>query len=275
MLEIKNVKKSFGKQEVLKDVSLRVEKGDVIVILGPSGSGKTTLLRSLAFLEKADGGVMTLGDKSLDMHNASSKDIAWVRKRTAFVFQNYNLFANKTALENVMLGLTAGRGMKKDEAERIARKALRDVGLEDRMDYYPSRLSGGQQQRVGIARAMAVKPDVIFFDEPTSALDPELVGGVLSVMKKLAEDGVTMIVVTHEMKFAREAASKVIFMDGGVIVEEGDPETVFTHPKEARTRKFLRRILDHEDIPEDREGITEVRAAVKSIPSVSAMPGFM
>lgn len=162
MLEIKNVKKSFGKQEVLKDVSLRVEKGDVIVILGPSGSGKTTLLRSLAFLEKADGGVMMLGDKSLDMHNASSKDIAWVRKRTAFVFQNYNLFANKTALENVMLGLTAGRGMKKDEAERIARKALRDVGLEDRMDYYPSRLSGGQQQRVGIARAMAVKPDVIF-----------------------------------------------------------------------------------------------------------------
>lgn len=275
MLEIKNVKKSFGKQEVLKDVSLRVEKGDVIVILGPSGSGKTTLLRSLAFLEKADGGVMMLGDKSLDMHNASSKDIAWVRKRTAFVFQNYNLFANKTALENVMLGLTAGRGMKKDEAERIARKALWDVGLEDRMDYYPSRLSGGQQQRVGIARAMAVKPDVIFFDEPTSALDPELVGGVLSVMKKLAEDGVTMIVVTHEMKFAREAASKVIFMDGGVIVEEGDPETVFTHPKEARTRKFLRRILDHEDIPEDREGIPEVRAAVKSIPSVSAMPGFM
>lgn len=275
MLEIKNVKKSFGKQEVLKDVSLRVEKGDVIVILGPSGSGKTTLLRSLAFLEKADGGVMTLGDKSLDMHNASSKDIAWVRKRTAFVFQNYNLFANKTALENVMLGLTAGRGMKKDEAERIARKVLRDVGLEDRMDYYPSRLSGGQQQRVGIARAMAVKPDVIFFDEPTSALDSELVGGVLSVMKKLAEDGVTMIVVTHEMKFAREAASKVIFMDGGVIVEEGDPETVFTHPKEARTRKFLRRILDHEDIPEDREKIPEVRAAVKSIPSVSAMPGFM
>ena len=275
MLEIKNVKKSFGKQEVLKDVSLRVEKGDVIVILGPSGSGKTTLLRSLAFLEKADGGVMTLGDKSLDMHNASSKDIAWVRKRTAFVFQNYNLFANKTALENVMLGLTAGRGMKKDEAERIARKALRDVGLEDRMDYYPSRLSGGQQQRVGIARAMAVKPDVIFFDEPTSALDPELGGGVLSVMKKLAEDGVTMIVVTHEMKFAREAASKVIFMDGGVIVEEGDPETVFTHPKEERTRKFLRRILDHEDITEDREGIPEVRAAVKSIPSVSAMPGFM
>lgn len=275
MLEISHVKKHFGKQEVLKDVTLKVNKGDVIVILGPSGSGKTTFLRSLTFLEKADAGVMVFGDKQLDLHKAKQKDIAWVRKHTAFVFQNYNLFANKTALQNVMLGLTVGRGIPKEEAEAIARKALKEVGLADRADYYPSQLSGGQQQRVGIARAMAVKPDVIFFDEPTSALDPELVGGVLSVMKKLAEDGVTMIVVTHEMKFAREAASKVIFMDGGVIVEEGDPETVFTHPKEARTRKFLRRILDHEDIPEDREGIPEVRAAVKSIPSVSAMPGFM
>ena len=239
MLEIKNVKKSFGKQEVLKDVSLRVEKGDVIVILGPSGSGKTTLLRSLAFLEKADGGVMTLGDKSLDMHNASSKDIAWVRKRTAFVFQNYNLFANKTALENVMLGLTAGRGMKKDEAERIARKALRDVGLEDRMDYYPSRLSGGQQQRVGIARAMAVKPDVIFFDEPTSALDPELTGEVLKVLRNLADKKTTMIIVTHEMAFARDVASQVIFMDDGYILEQGRPEEVFDNPEQERTKQFL------------------------------------
>ena len=239
MLEIKNVKKSFGKQEVLKDVSLRVEKGDVIVILGPSGSGKTTLLRSLAFLEKADGGVMTLGDKSLDMHNASSKDIAWVRKRTAFVFQNYNLFANKTALENVMLGLTAGRGMKKDEAERIARKALRDVGLEDRMDYYPSRLSGGQQQRVGIARAMAVKPDVIFFDEPTSALYPELTGEVLKVLRNLADKKTTMIIVTHEMAFARDVASQVIFMDDGYILEQGRPEEVFDNPEQERTKQFL------------------------------------
>ncbi len=247
MLEIKNVKKSFGKQEVLKDVSLRVEKGDVIVILGPSGSGMTTLLRSLAFLEKADGGVMMLGDKSLDMHNASSKDIAWVRKRTAFVFQNYNLFANKTALENVMLGLTAGRGMKKDEAERIARKALRDVGLEDRMDYYPSRLSGGQQQRVGIARALAPRPDVILFDEPTSALDPELVGEVLDTIAEVATLGITMIIVTHEMHFAREVSSKVVFMSDGLVVEEGTPEDLFTHPKEEKTQQFLQRMLKRDE----------------------------
>ena len=244
MLEISHVRKHFGSQEVLKDVNLNVNKGDVIVILGPSGSGKTTFLRSLTFLERADGGEMVLGDRKLDLHSAKSKDIAWVRKHTAFVFQNYNLFANKTALQNVMLGLTVGRGMPKAEAEAIARTALEEVGLADRADYYPAQLSGGQQQRVGIARAMAVKPDVIFFDEPTSALDPELVGGVLSVMKKLAQDGVTMVVVTHEMKFAREAATKVIFMDGGVIVEEGSPEEIFTHPKEARTRQFLRRILD-------------------------------
>lgn len=246
MLEISHVKKHFGKQEVLKDVTLKVNKGDVIVILGPSGSGKTTFLRSLTFLEKADAGSMVFGDKQLDLHKAKRKDIAWVRKHTAFVFQNYNLFANKTALQNVMLGLTVGRGIPKEEAEAIARKALKEVGLADRADYYPSQLSGGQQQRVGIARAMAVKPDVIFFDEPTSALDPELVGGVLSVMKKLAADGVTMVVVTHEMKFAREAATRVVFMDGGVIVEEGSPEEIFTRPKEARTRQFLRRILDRE-----------------------------
>ena len=199
MLEISHVKKHFGKQEVLKDVTLKVNKGDVIVILGPSASGITTFLRSLTFLEKADAGVMVFGDKQLDLHKGKQKDIAWVRKHTAFVFQNYNLFANKTALQNVMLGLTVGRGIPKEEAEAIARKALKEVGLADRADYYPSQLSGGQQQRVGIARAMAVKPDVIFFDEPTSALDPDLVGGVLSVMKKLAADGVTMVVVTHEL----------------------------------------------------------------------------
>ncbi len=253
MLEINHVKKHFGAQEVLKDVSMKIEKGDVIVILGPSGSGKTTLLRSLTFLEKADGGDIRLEDKSLSLHDAKAKDIAWLRKRTAFVFQNYNLFANKTALENVMLGLTVGRGMAKTDAEAIARKALADVGLADRADYYPSQLSGGQQQRVGIARAVAVKPDVIFFDEPTSALDPELVGGVLAVMKKLADQGTTMVVVTHEMKFAQEAASRVIFMDGGVIVEEGNPEDIFSHPKEERTRQFLRRILDRDGTPAERE----------------------
>lgn len=244
MLEINHVKKHFKSLSVLKDVSLKVNKGDVIVILGPSGSGKTTFLRSLTFLEKADGGTMTFGDKTLDLHKASSKDISWVRKHTAFVFQNYNLFANKTALENVMLGLTVGRGIPKKEAEAIAQKALAEVGLADRTNYYPSQLSGGQQQRVGIARAIAVKPDVIFFDEPTSALDPELVGGVLAIMKKLAAEGVTMVVVTHEMKFAQEAATHVVFMEDGLVVEEGTAKDIFEHPKEARTRQFLRRILD-------------------------------
>lgn len=247
MLEVSHIKKSFGKTNVLKDVSLQVNKGDVIVILGPSGSGKTTFLRSLVFLEKADGGTLSFGDKTLDLHRAKQNEISWVRKHTAFVFQGYNLFANKTALENVMLGLTVGRGMKKEEAKRIALEALEEVGLADRADYYPSQLSGGQQQRVGIARALAVKPEVIFFDEPTSALDPELVGGVLKVMKKLAKEGVTMVVVTHEMKFAREAASKVVFMKDGVVVEEGTPEAIFTNPQKAETRKFLRRIWQGED----------------------------
>lgn len=246
MLEISHVKKSFGKNHVLRDVSMKVNKGDVIVILGPSGSGKTTLLRSLVFLEKADGGEMDFDGKSLDLKKARPVDISWVRKNTAFVFQSYNLFANKTALENVMLGLTVGRGMKKEMARQIALGALEEVGLADRKDYYPSQLSGGQQQRVGIARALAVKPEVIFFDEPTSALDPELVGGVLKVMKKLASEGVTMVVVTHEMKFAKEAASKVIFMKDGLIVEEGAPEMVFTRPQKEETRKFLRHVLERE-----------------------------
>lgn len=270
MLEIKHVKKHFNKLSVLKDVSLNVNKGDVIVILGPSGSGKTTFLRSLTFLEKADGGTMTFGEKHLDLAKASSKDIAWVRKHTAFVFQNYNLFANKTALENVMLGLTVGRGVSKKEAAAIAKDALAQVGLADRADYYPSQLSGGQQQRVGIARAIAVKPDVIFFDEPTSALDPELVGGVLSIMKKLAAEGVTMVVVTHEMKFAQEAATHVVFMEDGLVVEEGTASDIFQHPKEARTRQFLRRILDRNEESEVR---TEDRAiwAAKGALQVAAI----
>lgn len=247
MLEVSHIRKSFGKTNVLKDVSLQVNKGDVIVILGPSGSGKTTFLRSLVFLEKADGGTLSLENRKLDLHRARQGDISWIRKHTAFVFQGYNLFANKTALENVMLGLTVGRGMKKEEARRIALEALDEVGLADRADYYPSQLSGGQQQRVGIARALAVKPEVIFFDEPTSALDPELVGGVLKVMKKLANEGITMVVVTHEMKFAREAASKVVFMKDGVVVEEGTPEAIFTNPQKAETRKFLRRIWQGEE----------------------------
>lgn len=249
VMQIRHVRKSFGDEEVLKDVSLDVRQGDVVVILGPSGSGKTTFLRCLNFLERADGGSMQFGDELLDLASAGKREVADIRKKTAFVFQNYNLFANKTALENVMLGLTSGRGLGRSEAEEIAREALERVGMSDRADYYPSQLSGGQQQRVGIARAAAVKPEVILFDEPTSALDPELVGEVLQVMQDLAASGTTMIVVTHEMKFAREVANHVVFMSDGVIVEEGSPEDIFVRPREERTRKFLYHILpqDYED----------------------------
>jgi len=243
MLKIHNVHKSFHKTEVLKGVDITVADGDVVVILGPSGSGKTTLLRCVNFLEKADKGEMEFDDISVPMAHASGKDISRIRKKTAFVFQNYNLFNNKTALENVMEGLVTGRKVPKNEAEEIAKKALDKVGLTDRYDYYPSKLSGGQQQRVGIARAIAVSPDVILFDEPTSALDPELIGEVLSIMKQLAKEGTTMVVVTHEMSFAQSVANRVIFMDEGVIVEEGSPREIFQSPKEERTKQFLKRII--------------------------------
>ena len=243
MLEIKNIKKSFGQTHVLHDVSLSVNKGDVIAILGPSGSGKTTLLRCLNFLEKADGGTMTFDDETIDLHKVPKRTIARIRKKTAFVFQNYNLFANKTALQNVTEGLIVGRKMPKDEANRIAREALKKVGMEDRSDYYPSQLSGGQQQRVAIARAIAVNPEIIYFDEPTSALDPELTVEVLAVMKRLAQEGMTMLVVTHEMGFAREVSDRVLFMDEGIILEDKKPEELFTNPGEARTREFLSKVL--------------------------------
>lgn len=243
MLRIKNVHKSFGKNEVLKGIDLSIDKGDVVVILGSSGSGKTTLLRCINFLEKADQGKASFGEVDLDLHQASKKEIQSVRKKLGFVFQNYNLFHNKTALENVTLGLTVGRKMPREMAEEIGRKALNKVGLSDRYDYYPQQLSGGQQQRVGIARAVALNPDIILFDEPTSALDPELIGEVLGVMKKIAREGTTMLVVTHEMSFAQDVANRVIFMDQGVIVEEGSPREIFSNPKEERTKQFLRRIL--------------------------------
>ena len=243
MLKITDVHKSFGKLQVLKGIDLTVSKGDVIVILGPSGSGKTTLLRCINFLETADSGTLEFDEIKTPLNKASKKIISSVRKKTAFVFQNHNLFNNKTALENVMEGLVIGRKIPKNEAEEIAKKALDKVGLSDKYNNYPSSLSGGQQQRVGIARAIAVNPDVILFDEPTSALDPELIGDVLNVMKTLANEGTTMIVVTHEMGFAEEVADKVIFMDEGLFVEEGTPEQIFHNPKEERTKQFLKRIL--------------------------------
>ena len=243
MLEVKHISKRFGEHQVLADVSLKVNQGDVVVILGPSGSGKTTFLRCLNHLEKADGGQLTLSGKDYDLAKLSKKEILEIRRKTAFVFQHYNLFANKTALENILEGLIVARKIPKEEAIQRAESALEKVGLLAYKDYYPSQLSGGQQQRIGIARAIAVKPDVILLDEPTSALDPELVGDVLGVMKQLAQEGVTMVVVTHEMGFARDVANHVIFMDGGVIVEEGTPQEIFDNTKEDRTKDFLSKVL--------------------------------
>ena len=243
MLELKNIKKSFGGTEVLKNVGLSVAKGNVVAILGPSGSGKTTLLRIANFLETADDGEMNFEGEVLDLPKVSHRDAARIRRKTGFVFQNYNLFRNLTALENVTEGLRVVHKLSAAEAERIGRECLEKVGMSDRADHYPSQLSGGQQQRVGIARAIAANPDVIFFDEPTSALDPELVGEVLAVIKKLAEEGRTLVIVTHELDFARHVATKVSFMDKGVVVEEGAPEVFFTNPKEPRTRQLLSRYL--------------------------------
>ena len=242
MLEINHLKKAFGQTEVLRDVSLSVQKGDVVAILGPSGSGKTTLLRCVNFLERADAGQMTFDDEQFDLNRASHREIARIRQKTAFVFQNYNLFRNKTALQNVTEGLIVARKMKKADAEEIGRRLLDKVGLSERYDHYPSQLSGGQQQRVAIARALATNPEIIYFDEPTSALDPELIGEVLNVMRQLAEEGMTMLVVTHEMNFARHVSNRVVFMEGGKIFEQNSAQEFFAHPKEARTQEFLAKI---------------------------------
>ncbi len=243
MLQVEHVAKKFGDRQVLEDVNLKVNQGDVVVILGPSGSGKTTFLRCLNHLEKVDSGSLKLADKDYDLGKLTKKDILEIRQKTAFVFQHYNLFANKTALENILEGLVIARKIPKEEAIKRAEAALEKVDLLAYKDYYPSQLSGGQQQRIGIARAIAVKPEVILLDEPTSALDPELVGDVLDVLKQLAKEGVTMVVVTHEMGFARDVANHVIFMDGGKIVEENNAHDFFSRPKEERTKQFLARIL--------------------------------
>ena len=246
MLQIKNLRKRFDGPEVLKGVSLDVEKGDVVAILGPSGSGKTTLLRCINFLETADEGELIFDGEVFPLHGATRKDIGALRKKTAFVFQNYNLFRNKTALQNVTEGLIIGRKMPKDQANALGMRMLQKVGMADRADSYPNQLSGGQQQRVAIARALATDPEIILFDEPTAALDPELTGEVLAVMRALAREGMTMLVVTHEMNFAKNVSSKVVFMEGGVVVEESDPTAFFQNPKQERARAFLKTILGEE-----------------------------
>lgn len=240
LVTVKGITKAFDGNGVLKGVDLSVGKGDVVSILGPSGSGKTTLLRCINFLERADSGTMTFDGKTYDLHHAPKKDVAELRKKTGFVFQNYNLFRNKNVLDNITLGLTTARKMPKAEAEEKAMAVLEQVGMDKEKDKFPSQLSGGQQQRAAIARALAASPEIIYFDEPTSALDPQLTEEVLVVMRDLAEKGMTMLVVTHEMSFARNVSSRVVFMDGGIVVEEGTPEEFFENPKKERTREFLR-----------------------------------
>lgn len=242
VLSVKDLFMAYGDLQVINGVSMDVEQGEVVVILGPSGSGKTTFLRCLNFLERAKSGKVRIGDCEVDHADhsrGSKKRIQEIRKHSAMVFQNYNLFKNKTLLENVMEGLTVVRKVDKAEADFKSKTMLDKVGLGDRLDHYPAMLSGGQQQRASIARALVLNPDVILFDEPTSALDPELVGEVLSTMKRIAEAGITMIVVTHEISFARNVATRVVFMEEGVIVEEGPPEQVIDHPRNERTKKFL------------------------------------
>ena len=239
MLQIRNLRKSFGDLQVLKSIDLDVNKGDVVAILGPSGSGKTTMLRCLNFLEKSDGGTMLFDDQRVDLARVTYAEANALRRRTGFVFQNYNLFANKTALQNVTEGLIIARKMPRRTAEELAHAQLVKVGMDDRADYYPSQLSGGQQQRVAIARAMAADPEILYFDEPTSALDPELTGEVLTVMRQLAREGRTMLVVTHEMDFARHVANRVVFMEQGVIVEQNTAEAFFNDPQQPRTQEFL------------------------------------
>ncbi|WP_419011441.1 amino acid ABC transporter ATP-binding protein [Hominenteromicrobium sp.] len=250
IIKTENICKSFGSVEVLKNVSLTVEPGEVVVIIGPSGAGKSTYLRSLNHLEKPTSGKIWIDDKLIEDrvngHNQVKlphKERAAILLEMGMVFQRFNLFPHKTALQNVMLAPMNVKGVPEKEAKEKAVKLLKQVGLGDKLDSYPAKLSGGQQQRVAIARALAMEPKMMLFDEPTSALDPELVGDVLNVMKELAEEGMTMLVVTHEMGFAREVADRVVFMYDGAILEEGSPKEIFTNPKHDRTRQFLQSVL--------------------------------
>jgi L-cystine transport system ATP-binding protein len=241
MINVNGLKKAFWKNQELKGIDVSVKEGEVVVLLGPSGSGKTTLLRCLNFLEKADEGILTLDGQTVNLKKVSSREILEMRRKTAMVFQNYDLFINKNVLENVMEGLIVARKVSKVEASGIAEDILHKVGLTEKLTSRPFQLSGGQQQRVGIARALALNPKVILFDEPTSALDPEMVTDILELMKSVVKLGVTMIVVTHEMEFAFDVASKVIFMDQGEVVEQGAPKQIFGNPQKERTKQFLSR----------------------------------
>ncbi len=246
LLSIKRLAKSFDDLEVLKDINMDIEKGTVVTIMGPSGSGKTTLLRCLNALEEPTNGVFSFDDGfTLDFqHKINKNDLLTLRRKSGMVFQSYNLFPHKTAIENVTEGPIIVQRRSKEEVYAQANNLLKKVGLEDKKDLYPHQLSGGQQQRVGIARALAIEPDLLLFDEPTSALDPELVGDVLSVIKDLANEGWTIVIVTHEVQFAQQVSDQVIFMDGGYIVEQGPPEKVLQNPSENRTKQFLQRILN-------------------------------
>jgi cystine transport system ATP-binding protein len=246
LLSVRGLRKAFGRHEVLKSIDLEVRRGEVVTLIGPSGSGKTTVLRCLNGLEVPDAGIVEfVGELTVDFSTpVSKKQPAALRDRSAMVFQHYNLFPHKTALENVIEGPVQVQKRPKAEAIKEARELLARVGLADKENSYPFELSGGQQQRVGIVRALALRPQLLLFDEPTSALDPELVGDVLTVIKELADEGWTMVVVTHELAFARQVADEVIFMDGGVVVERGHPDTVLRDPREERTRQFVDRLLN-------------------------------
>jgi putative amino-acid transport system ATP-binding protein len=240
VIEIRHLSKSFdGQTAILKDINLNVKKGEVVAILGPSGTGKSTLLRCMNYLTKPTEGIIRIGSAEIDAQKHTKKDILELRKHSSMVFQSYNLFKNKTAKQNVMEALLTVSKKDKEEARIIALSLLEKVGMMDRQDFFPSKLSGGQQQRVGIARALAVNPDVLLFDEPTSALDPELVGEVLNTIQTVAQEGTTMLLVTHEIQFARQVATRILFMNDGTIAADGTPEEILDSPKDERVRRFL------------------------------------
>lgn len=252
MIKVEHLSKSFGSLQVFKDLNLEFEDGETVAIIGPSGSGKSTFLRCLNLLEQPEEGSVTIGTHHYDSHHLTKDVYLEIRRATAMVFQSFNLFENKNVLNNVTLPMIVAQNKSKEEAEKIAVGLLKQVDLLERKNYFPSQLSGGQQQRVSIARALALDPEVILFDEPTSALDPELVGGVLDVIKNIKKENMTKIIVTHEMAFARDVADRVIFMEGGKVVEQGPAKEVINHPKEERTRQFLRKSSTiNDDLYED------------------------